>query len=216
MTLEASSLWLLKRVTGIQVHWLYQLGANTPHGGQSRGMPADARHHQFIDVAGFDGLPEEHARAIAGHTGRSPRRLLREGGRIHALESNGRIVSQLNVQFGEFDVSTPIPLRFCLPSDAFFVSFLYTPPAERGHGYAQILLRHACEALFQEGYGRAFCHVRSTNLASRQAFRRAGWRPAGGIVATTSGRLLASPGTRRRGFGVSPLKAVAEPSGPAP
>lgn len=214
MMFEASTLWLLKRVTGIQVHWLYELGADVSGRDKPNGASEDVRYHEFRDEAGFDRLPEDQARALAGHTGRSPRRLLSEGGRIHAMEVGGRIVSQLNVQFGEFDVSTPIPLRFSLPEDAFFVSFLYTPEAERGRGYAQALVRHACEALFGEGYGRAYCHVRSTNIASRKAFRRAGWGPAGGIVATVSGRLVATPGTRRRGFGVSPLRAAVEPSGP--
>ena len=216
VTFEASTLWLLKRLTGIQVHWVYELGADATGTEGLHGALPGAFYHQFHDVPGFDGLPEDQARAIAGHTGRSPRRLLREGGRIYAMEVGGRIVSQLNVQFGAFDVSTPMPLRFSLPADAFFVSFLYTPEAERGHGYAQALLRHACGALFREGYGRAYCHVRSTNIASRRAFRRAGWRPAGVIVATTSGRLVATPGTRRRGFGVTRLKPAAEPSGSGP
>ncbi|WP_017941973.1 MULTISPECIES: GNAT family N-acetyltransferase [unclassified Thioalkalivibrio] len=216
MTFEASTLWLLKRLTGIQVHWLYELRADATGNGNSHGGSTDVGYHQFRDVVAFDGLPEDQAQVIAGHTGRSPRRLLREGGRIHAMEMGGRIVSQLNVQFGAFDVSTPIPLRFSLPDDAFFVSFLYTPDAERGHGYAQALLRHACGALFREGYGRAYCHIRSTNIASRRAFRRAGWRPVGIIVATMSGRLVATPGTRRRGFGVTRLKPAAEPSGSGP
>ncbi|WP_018175570.1 GNAT family N-acetyltransferase [Thioalkalivibrio sp. AKL8] len=216
MTFEASALWLLKRLTGLQVHWLYELRADATDGGSPHEGPPEVCYHQFCDVAGFDGLPEDQARSIAGHTGRSPRRLLREGGRIHAMETGGRIVSQLNVQFGAFDVSTPIPLRFSLPAEAFFVSFLYTPESERGRGHAQALVRHACETLFREGYGRAYCHVRSTNIASRRAFRRAGWRPAGIIVATTSGRLVATPGTRRRGFGVTRLKPAAEPSGSGP
>ncbi|WP_019627627.1 GNAT family N-acetyltransferase [Thioalkalivibrio sp. AKL10] len=208
MMFEASTLWLLKRLTGIQVHWLYELGADASDTGGSHGASPDVCYHQFRDVSGFDSLPEDQARAIAGHTGRSPRRLLREGGRIHAMEEHGRIVSQLNVQFGEFDVSTPIPLRFSLPADAFFVSFLYTPEAERGRGYAQALVRHACETLFWEGYGRAYCHVRSTNIASRRAFRRAGWRSAGLIVSTLSGRLLGTPRASRHGLRIVLVSAA--------
>ena len=208
MTFEASTLWLLKRLTGIQVHWVYELGADATGTEGLHGALPGAFYHQFHDVPGFDGLPEDQARAIAGHTGRSPRRLLREGGRIYAMELGGRIVSQLNVQFGAFDVSTPMPLRFSLPADAFFVSFLYTPEAERGHGYAQALLRHACGALFREGYGRAYCHIRSTNIASRRAFQRAGWGAAGIIVSTLSGRLLGTPGAGRRGLRIVSVSAA--------
>ncbi|WP_231376842.1 GNAT family N-acetyltransferase [Thioalkalivibrio sp. AKL12] len=208
VTFEASTLWLLKRLTGIQVHWVYELGADATGTEGLHGALPGAFYHQFHDVPGFDGLPEDQARAIAGHTGRSPRRLLREGGRIYAMEVDGRIVSQLNVQFGAFDVSTPMPLRFSLPADAFFVSFLYTPEAERGHGYAQALLRHACGALFREGYGRAYCHIRSTNIASRRAFQSAGWGAAGLIVSTLSGRLLGTPGAGTKGLRIVSVSAA--------
>ncbi|WP_232196958.1 GNAT family N-acetyltransferase [Thioalkalivibrio sp. ALJ24] len=198
------------------MHWIYELRAEDAPDERQADRVSGLNQVVLRHPDEFRALPTDQAQSIAGHTGRAPQRILGEGGQIHALRSEERIASQLNIQFARFDVSTPIPLNVSLPQSAFFVSFLYTPELDRGKGYARFLVRKACASLFDAGYRRAYCHIRSTNVASRRAFRRAGWRPVALILTTTKGGFLGTPGAGRRGLEIRAVSVASDASGPTP
>ncbi len=203
---DAGLTWTIKRTVGVLIHYVYAAEGPVTRSDPAIDRPTTHDGRELLplcDPTELRGLSKVQLRQIGAHSGRAPQRILEQGERIYILMRGHAILSQLNVSFGGFTVSTPIPLRLELAPDSFFVSFLYTPPAARGEGHAHELMTRACNALFSEGYSRALCHIRSTNLPSRATVQAAGWHRKAAIVATQRGRLLGTPGGRRIG-----LKAV--------
>ncbi|WP_083761803.1 GNAT family N-acetyltransferase [Alkalilimnicola ehrlichii MLHE-1] len=205
--LDAVGTWLLKHAARILVHYVYASNNPLETVTSSREDDKAAFSSRLVTLtkeSDLDALPKEKIDYLARHSGRAPARIISNGGRIYALKGPDGILAQLNVNFGTFPVSTPVPLEFELAPDAFFISFLYTAPEHRDRGYARKLMNSTFSVLVDEGFARGLCHIRSTNMASRASFRCAGWRCEAMILATRSGRLLATPGVRRVGLKVSP------------
>lgn len=168
--LDATTTWLIKRTTGLVIHYIYTLPP------QSDASPCHRQTHSLSDrprlvtlrtQADLEALPPNHLKHIGDHTSQNPSRIIDNGGRIYALAIEKETLSQVNALHGIFNVSTPLPMRFELKPQTFFLGFLYTPFNKRGKGYAHELLTQTCNALRDEGFTRGLCHIRPTNLASR-------------------------------------------------
>jgi RimJ/RimL family protein N-acetyltransferase len=64
---------------------------------------------------------------------------------------------------------------------------IVTIPEMQGRGIAPRLIGYASRDMFQQGFQRLFARIWHSNLASRKAFQRAGWRQVALVV---EGQLL--------------------------
>jgi uncharacterized protein len=56
------------------------------------------------------------------------------------------------------------------------ISYVYTPPEERGRGFAQAITAHACEHAFREGKKKVFLYTDLSNPISNHLYERLGFR----------------------------------------
>jgi len=57
------------------------------------------------------------------------------------------------------------------------INLVYTPPEQRGHGYASACVAHLSQQLLDEGYKRCTLFTNSTNRTSNHIYQDIGYRP---------------------------------------
>jgi CelD/BcsL family acetyltransferase involved in cellulose biosynthesis/GNAT superfamily N-acetyltransferase len=104
--------------------------------------------------------------------------LLRSGRTVHTVTINGKLAawgcSYYPSEPASLSEAGGAPLEF-LPNSVSLYAF-YTVPEFRGRGVNQILLSHILAQRFAEGAARAYISAEASNLASRTAIERVGFR----------------------------------------
>ncbi|HEX8163313.1 MAG TPA: GNAT family N-acetyltransferase [Pyrinomonadaceae bacterium] len=133
---------------------------------------------ELRDLLRWQGASQETGREISARVRRAPDEL-RKGRTLHTVLVNGRLAGwgwSYWPQGPERIDVTQTELEFA-PRSVSLYDF-YTIPEYRGRRLYQALLTHILRTRFAEGAERAYIMVRDTNVASRKAIERVGFRPA--------------------------------------
>ena len=191
--LRSLGYWLLRRTLALDVYPLFALAL------RDAGNPCPPGC-TLLRLASEDDLArcsDSLLEQIGPHTGAGVQKVLAQGGRIYALVEDGAVRSQTRIDVGSARTDTPCSLSFDVGPRNAFLSFLYTHPASRRGGWAKKLLVATSSSMAQEGLQVCFSHVQATNLRSVNTFLSLGWRHAGRLLATRSGRYLGTAGAHR-------------------
>lgn len=198
--------WILRRLTGIQVHDVYAIELIP----STVSLNADSNPKLTVlrHLDDFLRLPDGVEQELNEQSGHSCRALVEQGNRVYAATEGQHVACQLNIRYGEVAVDSPSELIFTFAPDDAFLNYLHTRDDYRGRGLAGALLSAACDDLAKQGKRRCIAHIRATNYISITAFRNAGWKHKARIVTTTSGRLLATPNCRKIGMLIQEIKTA--------
>jgi len=193
--IEAALFWLVKVLFKAEVYFFYAVDLSEES--QASGAHSNNQkknQFQFISLNTDQDLsahPHDLIKLINAQSGWSVPRLIGKNAGVYALTQQGKVVTQTNISSNTvIEVDTPTDLNIHLDHRDVFLGYLYTYPEYRGKGAAAILLRKVCKAVFDRGYSRIVTHVRSTNIASLNTFRKCGWSRKGWIVTSLKGHLL--------------------------
>ncbi|MFC5552225.1 GNAT family N-acetyltransferase [Massilia aerilata] len=184
--LRSLGFWLLRRALALDVYTLFALPLRDAG-------PAFLPGCTLLRLVSEDDLancPGSLLKQIGPHTGIGVDKLIAQGGRIYALVEDGAVRSQTRIDVGVAHTDTPCPLTLEVGPHNAFLSFLYTHPSSRRGGWAKKLLLATASSMAQEGLHVCLSHVQATNLRSVNTFFSLGWRHAGWLLASRSGRYL--------------------------
>ena len=142
------------------------------------GESCEFHTNELRDMLRWEGPSPDTAREIGDRVRRAPEDL-RRGRTLHTVLVNGRLASwgwSYWPQGPERIEEIRRELDFA-PKSVSLYDF-YTIPEFRGRRLYQALLTHILRARFIEGAERAYIMVRETNVASRKAIERVGFRLA--------------------------------------
>jgi RimJ/RimL family protein N-acetyltransferase len=126
---------------------------------------ADGQAVQVVDQATLEADPSSLIRAQAVYAG--------EGARAYAATLDGRIVAVCFYWWGGRYLKRNFwPLR---EGEAKLVQVIALPEA-RGRGVATALIAASCRDMGLHGFMRTYARVWHSNMPSRRAFERAGWK----------------------------------------
>lgn len=201
--LSAGTYWAIRRLTGVQFHFLYAANLNSAIRTQ------EVLPFEFAVLESKNDLkrlPKSIEVQLDEQSGLSCCSLLDQNAYIYLLMDGEKLACQLNIRQSQVFVDSPVDLILHLESGTAFLNHLYTRDPYRGRGLAGTLISLACADLASKGLHRCLAHIRATNHSSLSSFRKAGWTVCGRIISTTSGRLLAAPGCEKAGMQVSEFK----------
>lgn len=212
--LKAALFWLIKIIGRIEIHFFYAIDL-TPQQyltSQAFGESSKRDTFYFLSLNTAQDLimcPHELIEQINLQSGRSVSRLIHEEAGVHALIQQKQVVSQVTIDHSTIiQVDSPAALDIHLHAGDVFLGYLYTYPSYRGMGAAAALLRKVDKATQNRGYSRIVTHIRSTNVASLNTFKKCGWSSIGWIVTNVRGRLLLTGHLSRIGITISPTKQI--------
>lgn len=203
--LKAAAFWAIKQLFRIEIHFLYAIDLVQPHVQRLKPTWSDSDKpaYHFISLITVQDLslhPQALIKQLDAQSGQGVAKLIHNDTGVYALIDGTSVVSQVNIsRSAVIHVDSPTNLDFCLAPGDVFLGYLFTYPQYRGMGTAVSLLKDVCKDNRQRGYSRIVTHIRSTNAASLNTFKKCGWRRVGWIMTRTSGRLLLaySPGKAR-------------------
>lgn len=202
--LSATAYWILRKLTGIQLHKVVAIDTTlTP---LSISLEAPLEIAVLKRIQDIDHLPSGMETQLDEQSGMSCRALCEHGAHLYFIHDGKNIACQLNILTGDIVVDSPTHLQFRFQERQAFLNYLFTRDSYRGHGLARQLIQYACNDLAKRGTQRCFAHIRATNHASLSTFRHSGWKQCGKIITTISGRFLAAPGCAQSGIDVAPVK----------
>lgn len=204
--LSALFFWVIRRVTGVQVHRVMTLDLRERVPGAGVTEASGLRVSVIRHPEDLDGLRRDIVEQLNEQSGSSCRTLVSRGDWVYFMTDDDRVACQMNVRHGSFEVDSPTDLAIRIEPRCSFWGHLYTRPDYRGKGVAGALLHHAADDSARAGVMRCYSHIRSTNHMSMRAVRKDGWVPAALMLTSASGRLLGAPGCRRIGLDVVPVK----------
>ena len=204
--LSAVFFWIVRRLTGVQVHRVMTLELRGRVPGAEVADGSDLRFLVLRDPGDLEGLRSDIVEQLDEQCGSSCRALVSRGDWVYFVtDGDGRVACQMNVRHGSFEVDSPTDLAIRVGPQCSFWGHLYTRPDYRGRGVAGAILRYAADDSARAGLIRCYSHIRSTNHMSMRAVRKDGWVPAALMLTSASGRLLGAPGCKRIGLEVTPI-----------
>lgn len=193
---KAAVFWLIKILCRVEIYFFYAADLTRQQASlpQPLAKKSGTEAFHFIalnstqDIAMY---PHELIEQISSQSGRGVTQLIQDDAKIYALIDGTQVVSQTNISHGAIiRVDSPTDLDIGLTSGDAFLGYLFTHPHYRGLGAAALLLEMVCEDVKKYGYSRIVTHIRSTNVASLNTFKKCGWLKIGWIAVSTSNHLL--------------------------
>ena len=108
-------------------------------------------------------------------------------GTAHSSEADHRVAAEIYVKTGRLHLwgvdGTPRASTYeQVPAeDVVRVGFVYTPPGERGHGYASALVAEVSSRILAAGQ-RCILYTQLANPVSNRIYQRLGYRPVAEVV----------------------------------
>ncbi|MXS79220.1 GNAT family N-acetyltransferase [Nitrosomonas sp. GH22] len=208
---KAAAFWLIKILCRVEIYFFYATDLTR----QQASLPqplvkkSGTETFHFISLNSTQDIamhPHELIEQISSQSGRGVTQLIQDDASIYALIDGTQVVSQTNISHSTvIRVDSPTDLDIGLASGDVFLGYLFTRPHYRGLGAAALLLEMMCEDIKKHGYSRIVTHIRSTNVASLNTFKKCGWFKIGWIVVSTSNHLLLRC-LRKAGITVSVVK----------
>jgi len=209
---KAALFWLMKILLRIEVYFFYSIDLNQQQSlsSSSFGKGSKKIPYRFISLNTLRDIaiyPSETIEQINSQSGRGVSQLVHRNAGVYAFIEENQVMSQANIDRNTvIQVDSPTHLDIHLKSGDVFLGYLYTYQDYRGRGMAAALLENICENLSNCGYSRIVTHIRSTNVASLNTFRKGGWFKIGWIIISVKGHLLLTHGLSKSGITVFPTK----------
>ncbi|WP_300087182.1 GNAT family N-acetyltransferase [uncultured Nitrosomonas sp.] len=209
---KAALFWLAKILCRVEIHFFYAIDLT-----RQQSLPPSSSSKES-ETTSFDLIslntpgdlticPSGIIEQINSQSGRGVSRLIREDAGVYALVQQGQVVSQTNIDRSDvIRVDSPTLLDIDLKPGDVFLGYLYTHPNYRGMGAAALLLKKVHEVTRNHGHSRIVTHIRSTNVASLNTFKKCGWSRIGWIITSVRGRLLLTCHLSRAGVTISMVK----------
>lgn len=186
---KAAIFWLVKILCRVEVHFFYAIDLARQQCLTSEPFAGNKNHERnifhFISLnttRDLDIYSHELIEQINSQSGRGVSQLIREDTGVYALIQQKEVVSQTNInRCAVIHVDSPTDLDIHLKPEDVFLGYLYTHPNYRGMGAAASLLEKVCGDIKGHGYSRIVTHIRSTNVASLNTFKKCGWSSIGWI-----------------------------------
>ncbi|WP_347888623.1 GNAT family N-acetyltransferase [Nitrosomonas europaea] len=195
---KAAVFWLIKILCRIEIYFFYATDSDSARQQMLLPQPlakkSGTETFQLISLNSIQDIAmhsHELIEQISSQSGRGITQLIREDTKIYALIDGTQVVSQTNISHNTIiRVDSPTDLDIELTSGDAFLGYLFTYPHYRGLGAAASLLEMVCEDVKKHGYSRIVTHIRSTNVASLNTFKKCGWLKIGWIAVSTRNHLL--------------------------
>jgi ribosomal protein S18 acetylase RimI-like enzyme len=212
--LKAAAFWAIKQFFRIEIHFLYAIDLVQQQAQEPEPARDDSVRHtgHFVSLTTTQDLslyPHALIEQLDAQSGQGVAKLIHNDTDVYALIDGTGVVSQVNIsRSAVIHVDSPTNLDICLAPGDVFLGYLFTYPQYRGMGTAASLIGKVCKDIHKRGYSRIVTHIRSTNAASLNTFRKCGWPRIGWIVTSISGRLLLAYCPGKVGITVSAAKRV--------
>lgn len=209
---KAALFWLMKILFRIEVYFFYSIDLNQQQSlsSSSFGKGLKKIPYRFISLNTLRDIaiyPSETIKQINSQSGRGVSQLVHRNAGVYALIEEDQVMSQANIDRNTvIQVDSPAHLNIHLKSGDVFLGYLYTYQDYRGRGMAAALLKNIRENLSNYGYLRIVTHIRSTNVASLNTFRKCRWSKIGWIIISVKGHLLLTHGLSKSGITIFPTK----------
>ncbi len=208
---KAALFWLIKILLRVEVYFFYATDLSVRQSQkpeQSDKNPEESTFH-FISLNTIQDLTacsNKLIEQIHAQSGKSVSQLIYENCGVYALAQQEQVVSQANICRNQIiQVDSPNALNIYLKPGDTFLGYLYTYSSYRGIGAAPLLLKRIRQTIYNSDYSRIVTHIRSTNVASLNTFKKSGWSSIGWIVTSLEGRLLLTHFSKKSAIKVSSL-----------
>ncbi|WP_160810069.1 GNAT family N-acetyltransferase [Nitrosomonas sp. HPC101] len=211
---KAAAFWAVKKLFRMEVHFLYSIDLAQQQVLRPKPVRDTGERHAFH----FIGLTTAQDLALYPHalieqldsqSGQGVARLISSDTGVYALIEGTSVVSQVNInRSAVVHVDSPTELDIRLAPGNVFLGYLFTYPQYRGMGTAASLIGKVSQDIQKRGYSRILTHIRSTNAASLNTFRKCGWFRVGWILTSTSGRLLLTRCPHKSGISITAARRL--------
>ncbi|MGG7054715.1 GNAT family N-acetyltransferase [Nitrosomonas sp. ANs5] len=211
---KAAVFWAVKKLFRVEVHFLYSMDLAQQQVLRPKPVRDTCAQHafHFISLTTARDLalyPHALIEQLDSQSGQGVAKLISCDTGVYALIDGTGVVSQVNINHSAVvHVDSPTNLDICLSPGDVFLGYLFTYPLYRGMGTAACLIEKVCKDIHKRGYSRIVTHIRSTNAASLNTFRKCGWSRTGWILTSTSGRLLLTHCPRKIGISIMATRQI--------
>ena len=211
---KAAAFGIVKKLFRMEVHFLYSmdLAQQQVLGLKPVRDPCERQAFHFIALTTARDLalyPHALIEQLDSQSGQGIAKLIGSDTGVYALIDGTNIVSQVNInRSAVVHVDSPTDLDICLAPGNVFLGYLFTYPQYRSMGTAAFLIGKVSQNIQKHGYSRILTHIRSTNTASLNTFRKCGWARVGWILTSTSGRLLLTHCPHRTGISITAARQI--------